>query len=289
MESPSLSDKVGFLESVTDILGRNPVDFADKAHFIQSTRGTQNEYSAAGVLLLLYFKPDRLSSSQREGEFTFQLIKRSSTVTQPGDLSCPGGLLHRFFDPLLRPVIMFNLLPIMQGKARQYARMRDKETFNTITLFLTNAVRETWEETGLSPFNITFAGPLPSYTLHFFRRTIFPLVCHVKKEWPFRPNDEVDRIVEIPLSAFFNASSYGTFIIEMPDEYRTMREGPLEFPCLLFPDRTGDEEILWGATFSIIMNFLQVVFGLRLPDLLSKRTIRKTLSPAYLTGHIKRS
>jgi hypothetical protein len=181
-------------------------------------------------------------------------------------------------------LISTGIIPVLQGDPLRYARLRDRETFRFISLFLANAVRESWEETGLSPWNILFLGPLPSYSLLLFRRTIFPLVGFVKRKWHFSPNSEVEGIIEIPLMSFFDESNYGLYNVETSKELKTHREHTREFPCLITYDNQGNEEILWGATFYIIMNFLKIILNLDIPDLHSKRVINRTLGPEYLTG-----
>jgi 8-oxo-dGTP pyrophosphatase MutT (NUDIX family) len=288
IDTECLSNKDQFLTLVVKRLGRCSLDYTEKMRFIQTTRKTENAHFAAGVLLLLYFKSiESMPGNNNKGEFFFQLIKRSSKVTQPGDLSCPGGLLHNFLDPLLRPLITSGLISPLQGDGLKYVQMRDIDTSRIITLFLTNAVRETWEETGLRPWEILFLGPLPSYSLHLFRRTIFPLVGFVKREWNFHPNQEVDTIVEIPLVNFFDESNYGLYHIETSNQLNTNRQIPREFPCLITRDHQGKEEILWGATFTIIVNFLKIVLNFEIPALHKKRIIKRTLGPEYLTGHQK--
>lgn len=275
-------DKDTFLDHVTDVLGKIRIDFAEKLDFIRSTRDSKNNFLAAGVLLLLFMRTGDPFTPRRR-EWVFQLIKRSSKVTQPGDLSCPGGILNTLIDPILRFFIILNVFPIMKNKAFTYAIARDEKTYHAMTLLLTNAVREAWEEIGISPFNITLLGPLPSYTLHFFRRTIFPLVCHVKDEWSFHPSDEVEKIIEIPVSSFFDESNYGICIIESPHQKNQLKKETFEYPCFIYREDRS-EEILWGATFSIIMNFLNLVFAFTLPENLTDRIVRKTLSPTYLAG-----
>ena len=281
----SLSNKEQFLKLTVESLGKYPIDFAQKIHFIQSSTKNEEPHFAAGVLLLLHFRCNAKSSMDDDGEFCFQLIKRSARVTQPGDLSCPGGLLNNYLDPILRFLITSRLVPVLRGSAFNYIRMRDPDTSRLITLFLTNAAREAWEETGLRPWNILFQGPLPTYSLLLFKRTIFPLVCFVRKEWQFHPNPEVESIVEIPLMAFFNHNNYGRYSVETSDRPNMNRRGPTEFPCLIVHDNQGNEEILWGATFYIIINFLKIVLNFEMPDLHSKRIIKRTLGPEYITGY----
>lgn len=265
-----LSQREKVLHLIVDKLGGVPVDFSEKANLIKAEKTGDDDWLAAGVLLLLFF---------REGEFVFQLIKRASTVPQPGDISCPGGMLNTFLDPILRPLVAHRILPVLLGDVLEYVKKRGQSAFRNITLFLTNALRESWEEVGLSPFNVMFLGPLPCTDLISFKRTIFPLVGYVKNEWRFRPNWEVESVVEIPLKTFFEDENYGLCSVEAASELRQNINGIWDFPCFIHQD-----EVLWGATFKIVMNFLKIVFDLELPESHSKRVVKKILYPDYLTG-----
>jgi 8-oxo-dGTP pyrophosphatase MutT (NUDIX family) len=280
-----LSNKDQFLSLVTEKLGRCPIDFTETMNYIRRTRNNREVHSAAGVLLLLHYGGNDKATIGAEDEFIFQLIKRSASVAQPGDLSCPGGMLHSRIDPFLTSLITTGIIPVLKDAPLRYAKLRDRETFRIIRLLLANAVREAWEETGLSPWNIFFLGPLPSYSLLLFRRTIFPLVGFAKREWRFCPNSEVERIIEIPLKAFLDGRNYGLYNVETASGLKTVRERPREFPCLIIRDERGKEEILWGATFYIIMSFLKIVFDFKIPEIHEKRVINRTLGPEYLTGY----
>ncbi len=289
MDTECLSNRDRFLSSVIERLGSNPIDFKEKLDFIRESRGATDTHSAAGVLLLLHHTGGDDPLAGNDGEFIFQLIKRSTKVAQPGDLSCPGGLLHGLLDPVLMPFISTGIIPVLAGEPLRYARTRDKDTFKIIKLFLANAVREAWEETALSPWNVSFLGPLPTHSLILFRRTIFPLVGLAKKRWRSCTSAEVESIIEIPLTAFFDEDNYARYNIETSDELRPVRQRPSGFPCLIAWDSAGKEEILWGATFYIIMNFLKIVCDLDIPDMSAKRVIYRTLGPDYLTGHPDKS
>ena len=216
-------------------------------------------------------------------QFVFQLIKRSSRVSQPGDLSCPGGMIHPFIDRLLRPLLIHGPFPIIRGPARVYASQREPAIRRIMTLFLVNALRESWEEIGLSPFHVCFLGPLPTHSLKRFSRTIFPLVGFVEKPGALNPNREVEKIVEIPLVSFYDERSIGCYILSAPDPTDHNVLQSLQHPCLIHHDSDGREEILWGATFHILVQFLEIVMDYRLPDWEKGRVVHRTLHADYLT------
>ena len=90
-----------FLARVTDRLGGYPSDFPQEVCRIAAARQTASPQRAAAVLLPLLVRPAGDAASTAPGEFVCRLIKRSSFVTQPGDLSCPGGMVHPLLDRLL--------------------------------------------------------------------------------------------------------------------------------------------------------------------------------------------
>lgn len=80
-----------FLTRATARLGTYPSDFQSEFERITVSGRTATPRLAAGVLLPLVFRGTPGSGTPEEGEFVFQLIKRSSLVRQPGDLSCPAA------------------------------------------------------------------------------------------------------------------------------------------------------------------------------------------------------
>ena len=159
----------------------------------------------------------------------------------------------------------------------------DKETASLIRLFLSTALREAWEEIGLNPFNIKFLGALPSYSLTLFARTIFPFVCFTPKSFKYKLSSEVEKILEIPLSLFFDSDNYAMLDIKTSLGKDTE---PLQYqmPCLIIPDGQGSEDILWGATFNIINNFLRIISDDSLPSSSSSRILNKVLTINYISG-----
>ena len=284
MDITILTQKELFLERVVDRLGREPLDYVERLSAI--TAGRQEGWRAAGVLVLLYYRPGGPLDRER-GEFYFQLIKRSAVVPQPGDLSCPGGMLHPVLDRALAPATACPLLPFMRGRVRVYAQSKGGALFRATSLFLTNALRESWEEVRLSSFNVVFLGVLPSSELLVFRRSIFPVVWHVKEPWVFRPNWEVEKIVEIPLRAFFQPESYGTMTVEAFIPLRASVERIRNFPCLILEDGQGGREVLWGATLNILLKFFKTVFDYEPPMFETERVIKKSLFENYVTGNTR--
>ncbi len=273
-----------FLDRVVERLGRHPSDFSEGMREIKASGKSGASRLAAGVLLPLGFRTQSAGRRAEKAGFHFRLIKRSASVPQPGDLSCPGGMLHPLLDRLLRPLLIHGPFPVVRGRARRLAAEREPETFRTIGLFLTNALRESWEEIGLSPRSVRFLGPLPTYSLTLFRRTIFPLAGFVEGDGRPRPNREVEKIVDIPLSSFYRAGAIGCLILLASDPSTAAAGEIRRFPCLIHRGDEGSEEILWGATFQIIVRFLEIVLDYRLPEWEGGRVIRRTLGFEYLTG-----
>jgi len=256
-----------FVSQVEEKLFRVPVNFVQSYRQIRESTILQG----AGVILPLYFH-------QNEGA-TIRLIKRSRFVTQAGDLACPGGMLHPRKDIPLMYLIRWGLIPLLRNNAGNLLLQQGREIYETVTLFLATAVRESWEEVKMNPYYLRFLGALNTYALILYPRVIFPLVCFVKLPRRVQLNREVEKIVDIPLDSFFKEEQYGTLITER--EGKEQRE---EHPCFIFFDSHGKENILWGATFFIIMEFLRLVFSFTLPCKGKGRVFTKVLGREYLNG-----
>ena len=146
-----------------------------------------------------------------------------------------------------------------------------------------NALRESWEEIRLSTFNVDFLGPLPTYRLQSRRWIIFPLVGQVREKWTYQLSPEVEKIVPIPLAAFYRPESYGVYSLEIPEEMAAKGiPSPWVFPCLIAAGEGGEEEILWGATFHIIQTFLKIVFPFSAPAPRWAKRVIQSSPPANL-------
>lgn len=258
------------------------IDYKERYRQIENSARSNNPELAAGVVLLIHYK----QLSPGNSEYVFQLIKRSNKVSQAGDISCPGGILNPVVDKNFRNALKMCLNPFTSIGNNSTIFSQDKHTNDLINLFLANALREACEEIGLDPFKVIFLGALPCYSLTLIARTIFPVVCLTPEPFEFKLNPEVEKILEIPLSHFLDASRFAFLEIETPfDNYYSLHKN--QFPCMVVTDNQGVQEILWGATFNIIMNFLRIISGKTLSVPSSARTIKKILSHTYISGNSK--
>jgi hypothetical protein len=137
---------------------------------------------------------------------------------------------------------------------------------------------------GLRPFRIRFLGPIPTQCLVLFRRAIHPLAVWVTHQKNFSLNWEVERIVYIPLRALLNPFNYGRYrIYVQPGMEWRFRGTEVEFPCFLFT-HDGLAELLWGATFRIVMVFLEMVFGFVPPELDKLPLVPASVTRKYVYG-----
>jgi len=112
----------------------------------------------------------------------------------------------------------------------------------------TTALRETHEEIGVSPVDVTLLGELDHHhSISRFRIT--PVVAHIP--WPYElslDEQEVARVFCIPLSWLANPLNYQT-------KYRSI-EGR-EIPVVYFNEYDG--ELLWGATARMTLSLISLL------------------------------
>lgn len=268
-----------FFQQATEKLCTHPSDYPAQYDAIAASASSPTPHLAAGVLL-----PIRRRSATAGGELLFQLIKRSSRVSQAGDLSCPGGILRPGLDRLLALLLRYGPFSSTRSAGERCSRQGGEALSRLLFLFMANALRETWEEIRLSPFHVHLLGPLPTYSLALFRRTIFPLAGVINGPWEPKPNAEVDKIVEVPLAAFFDPTLFGCFNVTYAAPLRPPADYPRQRPCMIVPTPDGGEETLWGATLAIIVEFLAITMDYRLPEWRHGRIIERVLRPDYLPG-----
>jgi len=138
------------------------------------------------------------------------------------------------------------------------------------------------EEMRLNPLGITFLGPLPPQRLAMFHRVIYPMVGWIGRQRRFFPNWEVEKIVTIPLRNLLKRTDYARYRLRMGSALG-IEARVKDFPCFVHRDGV-ERELLWGATYRIVMDFLEIVYGFSPPDVESLPVIRGTLNSNYLTG-----
>ena len=104
------------------------------------------------------------------------------------------------------------------------------------------------------------------------------------RKWKPKLNKEAEKIISIPLEAFFYPDNYAVYSLEVPENLIAQGiPNPWEFPCLVHQE-DGDEEILWGATFEVIRSFFQIVFDFSFPASDAQRVVRRPLASNYFSG-----
>ena len=108
------------------------------------------------------------------------------------------------------------------------------------------ALRETWEEIGISPEQIQKLGSLSELYVEISGFLIHPFVGWLERKPKFIiDRNEVEKTILFPLQNFKN--SFDKVVLES-------YTGKLEVPCIRF-----DGEIIWGATAMILSEFCDVI------------------------------
>ena len=212
------------------------------------------------------------------------LNKRSKKVRQAGDLCCPGGSVSKDLDRFLGKLITFPLSSLRKWKYWSHYRQHRPEDARKLAVFYATSLRESFEEMRLNPFGVRFLGTLPPKQLVLKDRFIFPMVGWIPRQQKFLPNWEVDEIVRIPLKSLLNHDNYAICRLS----FAGYEDAP---PGLLPPQHPGffhetDDglQLLWGATYRIVMDFLNLVFDFTPPDPASVPMVNWELDENYFNG-----
>jgi hypothetical protein len=130
---------------------------------------------------------------------------------------------------------------------------------------LATSLRESFEEMRLNPLRVQFLGPMAPEHFRRHNRTIYPMVAWNHGQKFFSPNWEVDRIVYIPLRRFLHPGAYARLPASRISRFRGETPSPADFPCLFYKNREG-REVLWGLTYRIVIEFLDMVFDFQPPE-----------------------
>ena len=210
--------------------------------------------------------------------------KRSVRVRQPGDLCFPGGRVAPHLDSFLSKVLKSPFSPLARWRFWPQWRDHQREQADRLSLLFATSLRESMEEMRLNPFGVTFLGPMPPEDLRMFRRILYPMVAWIHRQRHFLPNWEVEKIVYVPLRKLLDPEAYACYRLRFNLDKGKESEGcERDFPCFRH-ENEKEKEVLWGATFRIVVSFLETVFEFAVPPLDSLPVITHTLDQRYVTG-----
>lgn len=250
-------------------------------HMLAKTHTEHFDATDSSVLLLL--SPD----TPRPGappEISLILTKRSRVVRQPGDLCCPGGAMQPRLDAVLAKLLLLPASPLARWPHWTTLRTAASRQSRQLAILFATGLRESWEEIRLNPVRVRFLGVLPQERLILFPRSIYPLVVWVERQRRFFPSWEVDRIVSIPVRKFLDPNNYFRYRLYIaPHLAKRYQRDTQDYPCLFHHDQQN-AEILWGVTYRMVTQFLQLVLGFQPPDVSNRPFIPGLLDDGYLNG-----
>lgn len=212
------------------------------------------------------------------------LNKRSDKVRQAGDLCCPGGGIEPRLDSYLARILALPYSPLTAWPYWHRYRRNSPDRGRALSLCLAAGLRESFEEMRLNPLGVRLLGPLPCQQLIMFRRAIYPVAGWVNRQKRFYPNWEVDAVVRISLHSLSDPENYARYRLRFDSETgRTESPAVSDYPCFCHPDG-GRREILWGATYRIVMAFMESVFGFRPPAMAGLPVVGGVLDKSYVSG-----
>jgi len=270
-----LDDHNSLIQHITDVLQqhsrRKPV----------FTAGVSTSHAAAAVLCLLGLSRSKTGNRPQP---TFVFNKRSPRVRQAGDLCFPGGGMMPRIDFYISCFLRLPFSPLTRWRYWNWWRKQRTLDSRRLSLLLSAGLRESLEEMRLNPLGVRFLGPMPCQRLRMFEREIYPMAVWINRQKRFFPNWEVERIVTVPIHSFLEPAHYARCRINFSADPNRAGRATDVFPCYCFSGRS-EPEILWGATYRIVMNFLELVFDFRPPPPDSLPLIDKRLGEEYINNH----
>lgn len=116
------------------------------------------------------------------------------------------------------------------------------------------ALRETHEEVGVNPADVTILGSMDDEEAAVSGFMVSPFVGSIPHPYPFRPNpDEVGALLVAPIRGLLDPQNLRTELWEHRGEPRT-----------IYFFSVGSE-VVWGATARIIVRFLEAAFDVAVP------------------------
>lgn len=242
-------------------------------------KGVSSTQATSAVLLLL---GGCHQTSRHRPQPCFIFTKRSKRVRQSGDLCFPGGGIVNRLDAFFSKLLKLPFSPIARWPHWHRWRQQRPCEARRLLLLLAAGLREALEEVRLNPFAVRFLGPMPPQRLRMFRREIYPMVAWVQWQRFFSPNWEVEKILKIPFQKMLEPDRYACCRMHYAGDLATGRGGAFQdFPCFLY-QTTTENEVLWGATYRITIDFLRLVFDFVPPPVNSLPMIHRTLGEEYI-------
>jgi 8-oxo-dGTP pyrophosphatase MutT (NUDIX family) len=204
-------------------------------------------------------------------ELGILLNKRSRYVVQPGDLCFPGGGIKKPLDNVLARFFM-----VFRGSVFSKYPLKIRKA---ISLLAVTALREAWEEVRLNPFGVKICGVLPPCRLVMFRKVIVPIVGVVEdSSIGVKGNScEVEKVLWVPFSELLDPSQYARYRLYNYPSHLNFQD----FLCFIHQDGVATE-IIWGATFRMVMDFMGKFFDFMPPPAEDLPVVPGILSDAYL-------
>ncbi len=241
---------------ITDILNKK-ISHADI--FKKNNRSLLN---SSAVFLLTGTRYNKKKSAQ---ELCLILNKRSIAVSQPGDLCCPGGSISTYLDPVIANFLKLPAFPVARWKYWNTWCKEWPHNARKLAIIFAASLRESFEEMRLNPFGVKLLGALPMEYLALSDRFLYPVVGWVSKQKRFFPNWEVDEIIYIPVKRLLDHENYGKFSIErLPNINKKLTKKNKYYSCFIHQEE-NNKELLWGATYRIVICFIKTVFGFEPP------------------------
>lgn len=241
-----------------------------------------NSRSTSAVLFLLSECPQ---CNGLLSEPCLVLNKRSKRVRQPGDLCFPGGAIAPSVDATMARFLGLPFFPLGRWPYWKEWQSQRKEESGGLSLLLAAGLREGLEEMRLNPLGTTFLGPMPPQELHLFGKMLYPLVVWIRNQKRFFPNREVEKVVSIPLKEFLKPENYICYRMHFEATHQDGEEAIQDFAGFL-PKEGPEQEVLWGATYRIVISFLEMVFGFSPPDINSLTIIKGSRGENYFKENL---
>lgn len=118
--------------------------------------------------------------------------------------------------------------------------------------FLSCALRETWEEIGVSPKDVNILGELDDFYTVATGFLVVPFVGFIPYPYPFQTSHrEIDELLGVPLDIFLDPRrrQESTIVLD---------RRPLSIISYQWEGHT-----IWGATARILQHFSEIILGIR--------------------------